>query len=356
MNMGTAVKCDLPYVDAFQDRHGTWRYYFRRKGRRVTLPGEPGSAKFMAAYNAAREAKPKIQFGATKEGTFGELRRVYLASAEYDNLAESTRTYWRYVIDQICRRPNKSGVGTVADNPVAALERRHILEWRDDMKKTPGAANTMLRVLKTWLSFAVDRSFRKDNPALGIKELKGGRFRAWSDAELAAFEDKWPIGTTQRAAYSLALYTGQRRGDVARMKWSMIAGDLMMVRQSKTGTDMAIPLHPELKTVLAAIKPRNELAILVNASGNPFHPVHLGKIMADAMDDAGLPDECVFHGLRKTTARKLAELGQRARALTGHLSADMEREYERDADQKKMARGAVLAWSKADRKTQRNKR
>jgi integrase len=349
------MKCDLPYVDAFRDRHGKARYYFRRKGKRVKLPGEPGSQDFVAAYNAALEAKPVVQITTAKAGTFGALREVYLASAEFDNLAQSTRTYWRYVIDQICRRPNKSGIGAVADNPVNMLERHHILEWRDGMKKTPGAANTMLRVLKVLLTFSVDRKFRKDNPALGIKELKGGRFRSWTDTELLAFEERWLIGTVERTAYALALYTGQRRSDVARMKWSMIAGDVLMIRQQKTGTDMAIPLHPELKTALAAVKPRSEKAILVNASGNPFHVVHLGKTIADAIDAAQLPADCVMHGLRKTTARKLAELGQRARALTGHLSADMEREYERDADQKKMATAAVLAWSKEGKRKKKSR-
>jgi len=33
--------------------------------------------------------------------------------------------------------------------------------------------------------------------------------------------------------------------------------------------------------------------------------------------------------------------------MTGHLSAQMEREYARDADQAKMARDAVAKWSKA---------
>jgi enterobacteria phage integrase len=340
------MKCDLPYVDGFRDRHGKARYYFRRKGKRIVLPGPPGSPEFVAAYNAALEAKPKILQPNSKEGSFGALRVLYLGSAEFENLAKSTRDRWRYVLDQICLRQNKSGIGIVADNPVAALERRHILDWRDAIKKTPGAANTMLRVLKTWLTFSVDRNFRKDNPALGIKELKGGRYRAWTDDELQAFEEKWAVGTIERTTFALALYTGQRRGDLARLKWSMIAGDVLMVRQSKTGTDMAIPLHPSLKAALAAVKPRSEKAILVNASRNPFHPVHLGHTMAAAIDDAGLPSDCVLHGLRKTTARKLAELGQRARVLTGHLSADMEREYERDADQKKMAKAAVLAWSK----------
>jgi hypothetical protein len=44
----------LRYVDRFVDRHGHPRHYFRRPGcKRIRLPGLPGSAEFMAAYQAA---------------------------------------------------------------------------------------------------------------------------------------------------------------------------------------------------------------------------------------------------------------------------------------------------------------
>lgn len=43
----------------------------------------------------------------------------------------------------------------------------------------------------------------------------------------------------------------------------------------------------------------------------------------------------------------LRELGVESSSMTGHLSAQMEREYARDADQAKMARDAVAKWSKA---------
>jgi hypothetical protein len=68
--------------------------------------------------------------------------------------------------------------------------------------------------------------------------------------------------------------------------------------------------------------------------------------MADAIESAGLPDDCVLHGLRKTTARILHKLGVEASSMTGHLSAQMEREYARDADQVKMARDAIAKWSR----------
>jgi len=43
----------LKYVEEFIDRHGKPHRYFRRAGKRVRLPGLPGSAEFMAVYQAA---------------------------------------------------------------------------------------------------------------------------------------------------------------------------------------------------------------------------------------------------------------------------------------------------------------
>ena len=48
------TKLKLKHGNEFRDRHGRVRRYFRRPGcKSVSLPGLPGSAEFMAAYQAA---------------------------------------------------------------------------------------------------------------------------------------------------------------------------------------------------------------------------------------------------------------------------------------------------------------
>lgn len=349
------MNCDLPYVDSFRDRYGRPHFYFRRKGRRIKLPGVPGSPEFLRAYQTALEANDRAQPSVSvKAGTFDALRLLYLASAEFKNLRPSTQRETRYVIDAVAQRPNKTG-GKNGDNSVASLERKTILKWRDEMADRPGAANKMLGVLKLLLSFAVDRDFRKDNPAKGIKPLKLGRFRSWTDEELDAFEDKWSLGTLERTGYALALYTGQRRADVAALKWSAIAGNGIRVRQSKTGTDLTIAIHPQLREALAAVHPRRGETVLTGQRGAALNPIYFGHLMAAAIEEAGLPTDCVLHGLRKTTARIVAETGGKVGSMTGHLSAAMEQEYSRGADQKRMSKAAVLKWSRAGRNRAKNK-
>jgi hypothetical protein len=44
----------LAFIQEFTDRHGKRRIYFRRPGfKQIPLPGLPGSAEFMEAYQAA---------------------------------------------------------------------------------------------------------------------------------------------------------------------------------------------------------------------------------------------------------------------------------------------------------------
>jgi integrase len=358
--MGRRLKCDLPYVKAYRDRHGKLRHYFRRKGSDadgLSLPGAPGSPEFLGAYQRALDTKPNARTEPTrsKPGTLDALRELYFGSAEFKNLRQSTQRETRYALDALCLAEHVK-FGTRGAGPIVKLERRHILKWRDEMADRPGAANKMIRVVKLLLNFAVDRGLRTDNPARGIRLLKGGRYRAWTDTELVAFERRWGLGTVERTGYALALYTGQRREDLTKMAWSDIAGDAILVTQGKTGRRLKLPLHPELKKALMAVTERDGAAIMCVPKGTKkartytaMSPVYFGHKMADAIASAGLPDDCVLHGLRKTTARILRELGVEASSMTGHLSAQMEREYARDADQAKMARDAVAKWSKTRR-------
>src|SRR5262245_19776907 len=64
--MGPRLKLP-PYVQAFVDRHGMPRFYFRRRGyQSVALPGLPWSPAFMSAYEAAKGEAPRIEVGLTR--------------------------------------------------------------------------------------------------------------------------------------------------------------------------------------------------------------------------------------------------------------------------------------------------
>jgi hypothetical protein len=80
------TKIKLSCVQAFTNRHGKPRWYFRRPGcKRVPLPGLLGSPEFMRADEAAvagiSEQRIEVGVRRTKTGTVGALVAAYFASA-----------------------------------------------------------------------------------------------------------------------------------------------------------------------------------------------------------------------------------------------------------------------------------
>jgi enterobacteria phage integrase len=349
------TRIHLRYVDRFIDRHGHTRHYFRRPGgKRISLPGLPGSDEFMGVYKAALAGQdapavePKVR---GEPGTFSRLTAQYFLSPEFLRLRTRTQHVYRLVIERFL---------------VEHGHRRVAEMRRDDVKKimalkaaTPGSANDLLKKIRTLIKFAIDTGWRTDDPTLRIKTFPEYEFHTWTEDEIVQYEERWPISSRERTAFALHLYTGQRRSDVARMAWTDVADNAINVVQAKTGVRLTIPLHPNLSVALRAW-PRKHVVMLTTASNKPFSTAGYGNMMADSIAAAGLPDRCVLHGLRKAAARRLAEAGcteKEIAAVTGHTTLKEVARYTRAADQKRLAAGAVakLTEQKLDRNSQPSK-
>jgi integrase len=136
-----------------------------------------------------------------------------------------------------------------------------------------------------------------------------------------------------RLALGLLLYTAQRRSDVVLMGWQHLVGDSIKVKQSKTGADLLIPIHAELRLVLQNLA-RTNLTFLVTERGSPFSTHSFGGWFKKECKLAGLP-HCSAHGLRKSASRRLAEAGCSASQIAAEVS-----NYTKAADQKLLARQA----------------
>ena len=172
----------------------------------------------------------------------------------------------------------------------------------------------------------------KQDPTLRVKGFRSHELHTWTEEELAQFEARWPIGTKQRLAFGLLLYTGQRGSDVRQMVWTDIVGATIRVAQQKTGTKLVIPLHPRLQELLSDSR-RSQAAIMATNYGAAFSVKGFGQFMSAAIQAAGLQSRCKAHGLRKAAARRLAEAGcssKQIAAVTGHKSlAEVERLHAR---------------------------
>jgi integrase len=143
------------------------------------------------------------------------------------------------------------------------------------------------------------------------------------------------------------LYTGRRRGDVVRMGPQHVHKGVLTVDQGKTegGEDahLEIPLHPKLREIIDATPITGRTTFLVTSLGKPYTPAGFGNWFRELCDEADCADVSA-HGLRKATARRLAEIGCSAHeiaAITGHASIGEVQRYTKAADRKRLAHSAM---------------
>src|SRR6266568_864813 len=241
------TRIKLRYVNEYRDRHGKIRRYFRRPGRRaIPLPGLPGSIEFIESYQAAlaTASPPPPSPKHVIAGSLAEVTAGYLRSADFANLSPSSQRSYRVAL-----KPILAAHGHRLARDLTSVAARHVIEEIGTTR--PGMANLTRAVLSKIMAYAIETKVRADNPFAGLKPYRLGTYHTWTDAEIAQFERRWPLGTRERLAFAMLLYTGQRGGDVVRMLRSDIVGGRIRIAQDKRrkGDDaddtneIMIPIH-----------------------------------------------------------------------------------------------------------------
>jgi hypothetical protein len=238
----------LPYIKRYPDRTGKMRAYFRRPGfPTVVLPGNPGSKEFMAAYCAAMAMVPvapiapkpaAVKTSRIAVGTVGAAIEAYQRSAEWKALAAATAGPRRHVL---------AVFGRSHDLPLSKVTTAAIREVTDSMP--PGTGKKWLNGIRAMFAHAIATDqFPGPNPCDGIaiKIPASDGHHTWTEAQIAQYEARHPIGTPARRLFTLALFTGQRRGDLVEMGQHNIKDGKLVIRQHKTKAVVTIPIHPEL--------------------------------------------------------------------------------------------------------------
>jgi integrase len=292
---------------------GTSRtYYYAWKGG-PPLRGEPGTPEFIASYNeaCARKVVPP-------RGTLLSVLQAYQASENFLRLADETRRSYAGLIRRNIEKD-------FADFPVAALTDRRtrgiFMAWRDRIAGSAGRrqADYAWAVLARVLSWALDRGLVLDNPCTrGGRVYRGSRAeKNWTAADEAAFLAHAPAHL--QLALLLALWSGQRQGDLLRLPWSAYDGKHVRLRQSKTGTPVVILVGAPLKAVLDAT-PRQSPIILTRANGRPWTGQAFRSAWLRVCKAAGITG-VTFHDLRGSCVTRLALVGAteaEIATITGH--------------------------------------
>ena len=333
-----------PHLHREETRHGAFVWYVRKgHGPRIRLKAEYGATEFWAEYRAALEGVPP----ASKQPKTNSLKWAidrYRTSSAWAALSPVTRRARENIFAQVIK--------TAGDQPLRGITDETIRAGRERRSATPHAANNFLKTMRGFFAWCLEERHVAVNPTHGVKLLAGPNdesgFHTWSQEELDRFEARWPVGTRERLAFDLLLYTGLRRGDAVRVGLQHVRDGVITIRTEKhhigkAGALITIPILQPLAASIAAAM-TGDLTYLVNERGQPWVKESFGNWFRDTCRAAGCPGAA--HGLRKAGATRAAERGASERqlmAIFGWSTGKMAQLYTRAADRSRLARdGAAL--------------
>jgi integrase len=223
-----------------------------------------------------------------------------VALISWAGLSGATQSQRANIYKHVCQ--------TAGTTPYSRITKKTIAAGVDRRKATPFAANDFLKAMRALFKWAVKSDFVTADPTEGVEGFghKTEGFHVWTDEEVDRFEARWPIGTRERLALAIMLYTGLRRGDVVRVGRQHIRNGRIILQTEKTGTVVKNRILPPLAEAIAATK-TGDLAFIATPSGAPMTKEGFGNWFRLTCKAAGVPGRA--HGLRKVAATRAAENG-----------------------------------------------
>lgn len=358
------------HVTRFVDRHGKERLRFRRKGypsRYFSAPA--GTAAFREEYlrfnspQAIAEAAEEARAARTVPGSIGDLLRRYLAVPERLGPSEVTQTKVRRILERFAEGRADRLVRDVRFEHVDAILAKVRVKSVDENGRSSGgieAARKLRKELVRFFDFAEKIEMIAKSPMKHVGRVKvsaGERstgYHTWTEQEIDKYRDRWPLGTKQRLAMELILWTDQRKVDAIHLGWQHVKGGKFVIRQSKTGKLLKLPIVPQLAAAIDAMPKSDAMCFIMTEWGRPFSVKGFGGWFREQCDAAGLP-HCSAHGLRKATMRRMAEQempNKTMKSVSGHTKDEEVARYTEAANQERLAEGALTrlaSWEMSNR-------
>lgn len=346
----------LPRINTVRKRlaSGEVRVYLYHRATGVQLPSreDPGH---VAAW-AAQETLAPVDVG-----NVNALIRDYLLSLTFERKAASTQKEYKRMLTELEKRFGKLPVKALASPKVKGV----FLDYQDEIgRDRPREADNRLSVLSAVFSYSKSRGKLESNPLEGFERIYSvDRSEIiWTEADIRKFMTGATI-ELQRVLI-LAIHTGQRYGDLIRLRWSDYDGEAISLVQSKGKIRVTVPCSAALRTMLDGT-PRQCANILTRADGRPWFTAKDDKALAKAwrarMEAAGFYpkpfDELTraekatylhFHDMRGTAVTLLSEAGAtlpQVCAVTGHTLQSATRILEKYlARTAAMSKAAIMAF------------
>ncbi len=187
-------------------------------------------------------------------------------------------------------------------------------------RASPVTANRVFATLRKFFNWLVERDVLEASPCVGVKKptAEQSRDRVLTDDELKAIwkaseSFAYPFGPLWR----LLLLTGQRREEVAGMRWKELdLGEkpvwVIPASRTKNGEAHAVPVSPVAMGIIEAL-PRIGKAGFVFTTTGESHVTGYSRSKARldakiALDASGAISPWTLHDLRRTMASGMARL------------------------------------------------
>ena len=243
------------------------RYRVDGRQRRVTI----GLASVLSLAEA--RARARVLVDQAKQGVDAAAGKAERCAQQLNTVAAIVEEYAEHHLRRKLRTAvwvervlRRTVVADWGERQIRSITKADVIRLVDGLADRGAGvmANRALQVINKFFAWAIERSLVEVNPAAGVAKpaLEASRDRVLDDQELAAIwratdEMAWPWAPFVR----LAILLGQRRAEIAAMRWQDLDLDApvwnMPAEQTKMGRARALPLSGAAVKLLAAL-PRTE--------------------------------------------------------------------------------------------------
>jgi integrase len=159
-----------------------------------------------------------------------------------------------------CTKTFLEWLGAAAEEDMFRVEQKHILSFREHLRKSVAVATTnkLMKYLKVFFRDARAARVIVENPFDGVAILKkesGGSGRRGFTVDELRVVMREAVGTEWESLVRFGLYTGQRLGDLVNLRWSQVdlVADEIRWATRKTGRVVVVPLCLPLREHILSI-------------------------------------------------------------------------------------------------------
>ena len=357
----------------------SWCVFYRIHGRlrRYTIGGYP-AFDLKAARKAAEKAMREVELGKDPAAERTERRQ-----RRFEDTPDTVANVANRFVERHIRKKLKPRTQVEYMRPIekwikprwgprmlAEITRRDIIYLLENIEEESGAiaARRAYAVIRKMFSWAVGRDILQATPAvipnddLPGQEVKRERYLS-DDEILAVWTACDGLGNPFGLFFKLLLVTGQRRDEVAGMRWDELDVDerLWTLPTARTKAKRAhlVPLSAMALSILETV-PRmtGDYVFSTTAGERPVSGFSRAKARLDARikeasesDEADLVDvsEWRAHDLRRTAATGMRRLGVHrddVGAVLNHAPRGVTAEHYDQYEQLPEKRAALEAWGR----------